>query len=225
MRGTDHIAISMGSGLLLASPWLLSHPLPVALFLGGVIIGSLLPDTDATDSKLHYMDGVARIFSLIMRPVIMPLTGLFYRVAGKKFNPSHRGSMHTVPGVIVYSVILAGVIGSALYLSGYYDPIIAFFLMGLFIGSIFHILEDCCTRSGLMPLKPYSSRKFAGSINTGDRKEKRPGLYAKGLFGASAAVLVGGHHYQIDGMVLIALSAGLFLILWLLICRASRWGP
>jgi len=120
-------------------------------------------------------------------------------------------------------MILAAVIGSSLYLFGYYDLIVAFFFTGLITGGILHILEDCCTRSGLMPFTPFSARKFAGSINNGDRKEKRPGMYAKGFFGASVAVLAGGHYYQIDGVVLIAISAGLFLILWLLILRISRW--
>ncbi|MCQ1537861.1 metal-dependent hydrolase [Methanocalculus taiwanensis] len=222
MRGKDHIAISTGSALLLAAPWLLIHPVQVAIFIGGVIIGSLLPDTDATDSKLHHMDGIARIFSLIMRPVVIPATKLVYRVFEKSFNPAHRGSMHTLPGVIVYTLILALLIGSALYLLGFWNIIIGFFFLGLFAGGIFHILEDCCTRSGLMPFKPFSDRKYAGSINTGSRVEVRPGLYASVLLFAAIGLVVAGITYAISHLAVITISICLFAIIWVLILKISR---
>jgi membrane-bound metal-dependent hydrolase YbcI (DUF457 family) len=223
MRGNDHIAISMGSGLLLASPWLLNNPLIAVIFVVGVLIGSLLPDTDATDSKLHYMDGIARFFSLIMQPVIIPLTKLIYWIFRMPFNPSHRGSMHTLTGVIVYTSLLAGLISSVLFFTGYWYPIFGLFFIGICIGGVLHILEDCCTRSGLMPFKPFSGRKYAGNINTGDKKEKRPGMYAKVMFGAAGGVLIGGYYYQIDQIYLVGLSAGLFVLLWVVILRVSKW--
>jgi membrane-bound metal-dependent hydrolase YbcI (DUF457 family) len=222
MRGKDHIAISTGSALLLAAPWLLIHPVAVAIFTAGVIIGSLLPDTDAADSKLHYMDGIARIFSLIMRPIIIPITKLVYRVLEKPFNPAHRGSMHTLFGVIVYTLIITLLIGSVLYLMGFWNIIIGFFFLGLFAGGIFHLLEDCCTRSGLMPFKPFSDKKYAGSINTGSRIDIRPGFYATVLIFVAAGVVVAGITYAISHPVLIAISLCLFLIIWVLILRLSR---
>lgn len=222
MRGKDHIAISTGSALLLAAPWLLIHPASVAIFTAGVIIGSLLPDTDATNSKLHYMDGIARVFSLIMRPVVIPITKLVYRVLEKPFNPAHRGSMHTLPGVMVYTLILALLIGSALLFLGFGDIIIGFFFLGLFAGGILHLLEDCCTRSGLMPFKPFSDRKYAGSINTGSRIDVRPGFYGTVLVFVAAGVVVAGITYAISQPVLIAISLCLFVIIWVLILKLSR---
>jgi len=222
MRGKDHIAISTGSALLLAAPWLLIHPVAVAIFTAGVIIGSLLPDTDATDSKLHYMDGIARIFSLIMRPIIIPITKLVYRVLEKPFNPAHRGSMHTLPGVIIYTLIITLLIGSVLYLMGFWNIIIGFFFPGLFAGGIFHLLEDCCTRSGLMPFKPFSDKKYAGSINTGSRIDIRPGFYATVLIFVAAGVVVAGITYTISLPVLIAISLCLFVIIWVLILKLSQ---
>ena len=224
MRGNDHIGISMGSGLLLASPWLLSNPLSVLIFIAGVVIGSLLPDTDATDSKLHYMDGFARIFSLIMRPVIIPLTKLIFWIFRLSFNPAHRGSMHTFFGLIVYSSILAALFWSILYVIGCWNLIMGLFFVGIFIGGVFHILEDCCTRSGLIPFKPFSGRKLAGSINTGDRREKRPGYYTNGMFVAAGGVLFAGHYHSLDQMSQIALSSVLFILLWLIIIIVSGWG-
>lgn len=222
MRGKDHIAISTGSALLLAAPWLLIHPLAVAIFTAGVIIGSLLPDTDAADSKLHYMDGIARVFSLIMRPVVIPITKLVYRVLEKPFNPAHRGSMHTLTGVIVYTLIITLLIGSILYLLDVRTLIIGFFFSGLFAGGIFHLLEDCCTRSGLMPFKPFSDKKYAGSINTGSRIDIRPGFYATVLIFVAAGVVVAGITYAISQPLLIAISLCLFVIIWVLILRLSR---
>lgn len=224
MRGNDHIAISIGSGLLLASPWFLTNTLSVSIFIAGIIIGSLLPDTDATDSKLHYMDGIARIFSLIMQPLIIPLTKFIFWIFRLPFNPAHRGSMHTFPGLIVYTSLLAALIGSVISFIGYWNPIMGFFFIGLFIGGVLHIFEDCCTRSGLMPFKPFSGRKYAGSINTGDRKERRPGYYAKGLLVAAGGVIVIGRYYSFDQINLIGLSIGIFGLLWIAIFKISRWG-
>ncbi|MDO9539390.1 MAG: metal-dependent hydrolase [Methanocalculus sp.] len=184
MRGNDHIAISIGSGLLLASPWFLTNTLSVFIFIAGIIIGSLLPDTDATDSKLHYMDGIARIFSLIMQPVIIPLTKLIFWIFKLPFNPAHRGSMHTFPGLIVYTSLLTALISSAICFIGFWNPIIGFFFIGLFIGGVLHIFEDCCTRSGLMPFKPFIGRKYAGGYQYRRQKGEASGLLCKRIAGS-----------------------------------------
>lgn len=223
MRGNDHIAISAGSGFLLAFPWLHTYPIPVAIFLAGVIIGSLLPDTDATDSRLHYMHGIARVFSLIMRPLVMRLTQLVFWIIRIPFDPAHRGTMHTLPGILTYTLLLALLAGSPLYLLGVSHAIILSFFAGIFAGGVFHLLEDCCTQSGLTPLKPFSWKKYAGRISTRDRREKRPGIFAQAFFVSSAAVLAATVYYRLEEVLITGLSMTLFILNWVVIMIVSRW--
>jgi hypothetical protein len=73
-----------------------------------------------------------------------------------------------------------------------------------------------------MPFKPFSDKKYAGSINTGSRIDIRPGFYATVLIFVAAGVVVAGITYTISQPVLIAISVCLFLIIWVLILRLSR---
>ncbi|MCP1662454.1 MAG: metal-dependent hydrolase [Methanocalculus sp. MSAO_Arc1] len=223
MRGSDHIAISTGSGLLLAAPFLQISPVACIVFLSGTVIGSLLPDADATDSKLNYMDGIAQVFSLIMRPLIMPLTRLLFFLLRQPFDPGHRGSMHTIPGVLVYSLILSSIFAAILLLIRYWHGILVFFFFGLLFGGLLHILEDSCTKSGVKPFYPFSTRKYTGTISTGSRREERPGYYATALFIAGGGVIVTGYTHDLQVLPMAALSLALFFSFWMLIIWISRW--
>lgn len=222
MLGKHHISISIGSGLLLTAPWFLSAPVSVTIFIAGTIIGSLLPDTDAADSKLHYMDGIAKFFSLIMRPVVFPLTGYVFYLLRQPFNPSHRGSMHTFLGLAVYTSILAVIINLGLAVLGFWNVLLLFFTIGLSFGGLFHIFDDCCTKSGICPLMPYSKHWFGGGISTRDHQDKRPEQYSTGLIVLAVGIMIAEQHFRFEPLQVAPFSILIFTIAWVTIYIMSK---
>lgn len=202
MLGKHHISISLGTALALSAPWFLTDTISVVSLLIGTIIGSLLPDTDANDSKIHYMDGIARFFGAIMEPVVFPITKKTYQIFHLKFNPKHRGSMHTLLGVFVYSSILAIIVFVGLMILGLWNNFVIFFILGLFLGGILHIAEDCCTKSGITPLKPFNKKWFGGKISTNNRFDKRPSYFADFLIILAVGVMFAEQYYKYEPLAM-----------------------
>lgn len=202
LLGKHHISISFGTALALSAPWFLTDSMSVVALLLGTIIGSLLPDTDAKDSKLYYMDGIARFFGAIMKPVVFPITKKVYQIFNVKFNPKHRGSMHTLLGIFVYSSILAIIIFLGLVILGQWNNFILFFILGLYLGGILHIAEDCCTVSGINPLKPFNKKWFGGKISTTNRFDKRPSYFADFLIILAVGVMFAEQYYKYEPLAI-----------------------
>ena len=114
------------------------------------ILGSLLPDLDAADSK------IARTTFQGITP-LKPLSHLLFRSLG------HRGPLHSVAAWLV--VTLAGA-GLSLLLNPWAG-------VGLSLGYLSHLLLDACTKSGVplwwpepgrIHLLPYRLRVTTGSL-------------------------------------------------------------
>ena len=181
MRGDDHLRISLGVAFLIISPILIFQPVISVLFLMGVIIGSLLPDADASDSKMYYMSEIVLAFALLMKPIVY-ITRSIYKLLHIHYDSRHRKSLHTVLGITIAVIILSILINVGVLLIGWWTPLLIPLCVGLYAGSIFHLIEDCCTKSGLSPLIPFSYRHFSGRIiTTADRNSSngKPELYAK----------------------------------------------
>ena len=157
----------------------------------GVVIGSLLPDTDAKDSKIHYMGSIPQFFGAIMSPWIFPVMRRVFGICKIPFNPEHRKSLHTVFGVIVYTAILSLLIFVVLVILGQWHSFVLLFMFGLLFGGFLHIAEDCCTKSGCTPLYPFSRRKLSGRIITGNKRDRRPDHFAELLIFLLVAIMVG----------------------------------
>jgi inner membrane protein len=126
----------------LASLWIMQIlPFGVdstALALSAIfsVLGSLLPDLDARESKL------SNVQILGVTP-LKPVVSLLYKRLG------HRGAMHSALALIVLSVLAGVPLG--LFLSPFAG-------LGLALGYLSHILLDASTKSGVPLYWPDSDR-------------------------------------------------------------------
>ncbi len=219
MRGQQHIQISLSTGLVLVAPFLLLNPTASVLFLVGLFLGSLLPDSDASDRTAKHGDSVLFAFDQINEIFIYPLLlRLFHE------KKRHRGILHTVAGVATFTIILTAITGITFLLLNIQFN---FWLIGigLFIGGILHLMEDCCTRSGVIPMYPKYHTAFRGDIATFNRKEKRPDQFASYLAVLFVGLVVVQLYYDValPSMTILALMA--ITLSWLGffgICRVKK---
>ncbi|MCZ0863137.1 metal-dependent hydrolase [Methanocorpusculum vombati] len=225
MRGDDHIGISLGVAFLIISPILISQPVISVLFLIGVIIGSLLPDADASDSKMYYMSEIVLAFALLMKPIVY-LTRSVYKLLHIHYDSRHRKSLHTILGITISVIMLSLLINIVVLLIGLWTPLLIPLCIGLYVGSIFHLIEDCCTKSGLSPLLPFSDRHFSGKIITSSRRNfcnGRPDLYAKIPLILGGGVLITGVLVEgLDMNMVFCVTVLLGILIWPVMYCVSR---
>lgn len=123
----------------IASVWFLTPlvgPTDVILLLLGAMVGSLLPDLDATQSRLSN----TRIGGV--QPLRYPAK-LLHATLG------HRGALHSF-------------VGLALLCGGLALPLLAlnlgYLALGIALGFLSHLLLDACTKSGVPLLWPSPAR-------------------------------------------------------------------
>lgn len=207
MRGEQHILISILSMALLLAPWIPNMEIPWALvFFTGVFIGSLAPDADAANATIMHglkvgssFRGLGRHISVFL-PIIgyliryliyYPLSALFWIATFGRIKPHHRGLLHSLPGIALTTVLLISYLRVACLLCGSGE---IWFLIplggGFFAGSLLHLAEDACTKSGICWKFPFGSARIRGDIITGNRWEKRPEIMGGVLGGCTVLVLV-----------------------------------
>lgn len=120
--------------LWLLPPGLSSSSLAWAVLFA--VLGALLPDLDARESKL------SNVKTWGVTP-IKPLARLLSRSLG------HRGPLHSLVALLALSIL------ASLPLSILLDP---FAGLGLSLGYLSHLLLDACTRSGIPLLWPEPGR-------------------------------------------------------------------
>ena len=183
MMGKDHISISLAWGFLLASPILIQYPICFMAFLIGIIFGSVYPDIDVprnnsgSVSSNDYGENsgpLAKLLYWISRPV-MELTGFIVSKgngAKKETYLKHRMLMHSILGIVLSLGIILAPLNLILYFVGYWN--LAFFIgtFGVLVGAFMHLLEDSCTKSGIMYFFPFSKKALRGNIlvRTGSTK-------------------------------------------------------
>ncbi len=119
----------------LAALWVLEPFAPIAadayaLWIGGAMLGSLLPDLDASESKIRHFGW--RQNGLRVEP-LQPLASLAHRAFG------HRGFLHSLGGVALCAVAL---VPAGKYLGGA-------FYGGILLGYASHLCADALTKSGI----------------------------------------------------------------------------
>ncbi|MDU9376709.1 hypothetical protein McpSp1_13340 [Methanocorpusculaceae archaeon Sp1] len=225
MRGNDHIGISLGVAFLIISPIFVSQAVISVIFLIGVIIGSLLPDADASNSKMYYMSEIVLAFAFLMKPIVY-LTRSIYKLLHIHYDTRHRKSLHTILGITIAVAILSILINVVVLLIGWWTPLLIPLCVGLYVGSIFHLIEDCCTKSGLSPFLPFSDRHFSGRIITTVKKNSsggRPDLYAKIPLLMGGGVLVAGVLVKgLDMGLIFCVTIMLGILIWPVMYYASR---
>jgi len=188
MLGRNHVVLSLASVLLLAVPWLPGSFQTVALVLAGVWVGAYLPDIDQPNMRIVHGVMMVPLVPRILRAILFSIVGLGFWLLRQRFNPEHRGSMHTILGIAMYSAVICGAIYLGLRYAGYWDPVVAWLFAGLAAGGVLHLVEDSCTRWGIRPFAPVWGHRFHGGITTGSG-DRRPEIYASVLCCFSGALL------------------------------------
>jgi inner membrane protein len=188
MLGRNHVVLTLGSASLLAIPYLPGSLQTVALVLGGAWIGAYLPDLDTPNMKI--VKGVVAVpfASQIVRSILFTIVHIGYICLFQKFDPNHRGSLHTLLGIAMYSAVICGAGYAVLRYTGYWDPVVLWFFAGLVGGGVMHLIEDSCTRWGVQPFLPLWGHKFKGGITTGSG-DFRPEVYGSVLFALAGCLL------------------------------------
>jgi len=262
MLAKDHIQLSILSASLPILFLIVSLDInentkigSLIIFMIGVFIGSLLPDTDLDESKIDHMykykintQGL-NIINKIMTKIFISLLGIFTFLFGKitkyilnpivailfglvlhkSINRNHRGITHSLFGVLLNCLLIGGLFLVIWKLDGvcgwgiindsfwYFSCL----LVGLFIGEVFHLLEDSCTISGISPFYPIWGGKISGNIRTGESGDLRPIYYACIIIGVYIGVGMLAVYKIPDNLwFLLALSS--FIISWTIIMVASR---
>lgn len=233
MNGEHHILITALSITLLLAPWIECCDFwwLFALYTG-IFIGSIAPDADTEDATiLHGLKSgknvvrrlqarvslILPIIGYVIRYLIYyPVSGVIYILTGGSVKPHHRGLLHSVPGILIISVILTGAMWAAAMLTGYGGTWLILTLgAGFLTGCLFHLLEDSCTKSGICWRYPFNSARIRGNIVTGKRLEKRPELLAGMLGGATVLFLVAEPVFGLSPDILRVLSAATLIIIWI----------
>jgi len=220
MRGRQHFQISVLSGLILVSPFLLSDTEVSMLFLIGLFLGSFLPDSDASDRTAKHKESVLFAFDAINEFFIYPV---LLRIFNEKKR--HRGILHTIVGVFIFSLLLTIITGLTFF---FFKIQFNFWIIGigLFAGGLLHLMEDCCTFSGVNPFYPKMKQYvLKGNISTNNLQDKRPDQYSQYLgflFVSLLVVSIWFHISQIQMIFFSVLTLILSWIVFLLICRVHK---
>lgn len=151
MTWPTHLAGGITGALLLAP---LLGPDQIPLVLLGSLLGALLPDLDAPQSRLSN----TRIAG--MQPLRFPARLL-------NTTLGHRGALHSFVGMF----LACGLVSLPLVVFG-----LAGLALGIGVGFLSHLLLDAITRSGLPLLWPSPKRLYLAPawlrVSTGSRAEE-----------------------------------------------------
>jgi len=220
VRGRHHFQISVLSGLILVLPILLSYSEIAVLFLIGLFLGSFLPDSDASDRTAKHKQSVLFAFDAINEFFIYPI---LLKIFNEKKR--HRGILHTIIGVFIFSLILTAIIGLTFYI---FKIQLNFIIIGvgLLSGGLLHLMEDCCTFSGVNPFYPKMKQSvFKGNISTNNLSDKRPDQYTQYLGFLFVFLLVFSIWYHISQIYMVIISIIALISSWIvffLICGVHK---
>ena len=179
MRGESHLTAS----------FMISLPTIMALFnmapdtmtnvmgylLGGVLLGCLLPDVDASDAKV--MHGYWRPIGLFGKYMFYkPMTWIL-RTRSDAYREKHRGYLHSLIGCFLATIFFAIPIAiiflhSTFVLLHPLETTIWVWIVwiGLPFGFLMHLVEDSFTKSGVRWNFP-SGRTYSSQTTTGKKSE------------------------------------------------------
>lgn len=178
MRGENHLLLSILMSLPIALVLYNMNQQAVnilAYFLGGIMLGSLLPDVDASDAKI--MHGSWRPIGLFGKYLFYkPITWLL-RIRSDAFHEKHRGYLHSLIGCLIATIYFAIPVAIIFLIFTFYFLIplplsILFWYawIGLPFGFIMHLAEDSFTKSGIRWFFPRG-KPMRSTIRTGRRSE------------------------------------------------------
>ena len=167
MLGKDHFIISLAWAFLLLSPVIVQYPEFSFAFLLGIAIGAVYPDIDSTynpylgrlrSSSAEGNGPLTWVIALAAYPV-KHLTGFVFSGGDKKKKTEylkHRNLIHSIPGIFFSLLVILIPLNIILYLIGYWTPFVLIASTGVLVGACMHLMEDCCTLSGVKFFYPAS---------------------------------------------------------------------
>jgi membrane-bound metal-dependent hydrolase YbcI (DUF457 family) len=144
-------------------------------FLGGIMLGSLLPDVDASDAKI--MHGGWRAIGVFGKYLFYrPMTWALAR-RSDAFGDEHRGYLHSLLGCLLATLYftlpmtLLFVVLTYLYTVPLTQTLLFWWAwVGMPFGFLMHLAEDTFTKSGVRWFFPRG-RPYRGTTRTGKRSE------------------------------------------------------
>ena len=179
MRGESHLIASFM--ISLPTLWALYSIAPdpmtevMAYVLGGVLLGCLLPDVDASDAKV--MHGYWRPIGLFGKYVFYkPMTWIL-RTRSDEYREKHRGYLHSFIGCFLATMFFAIPI-AIIFLHSTYVLLLPLettiwvwiVWIGLPFGFLMHLVEDSFTKSGVRWRFP-GGKTYSSETRTGKKSE------------------------------------------------------
>ena len=179
MRGESHLIASFM--ISLSTIWALYSMAPDAMtdvigyVLGGVLLGCLLPDVDASDAKV--MHGYWRPIGLFGKYLFYkPMTWIL-RTRSDAYREQHRGYLHSFIGCFLATFFFAIPIAIIFVLSTYVSLVpletsilVWYAWIGLPFGFLMHLVEDSFTKSGVRWIFP-GGKTYSSQTSTGKKSE------------------------------------------------------
>lgn len=141
-----------------------------------VCTGVLLPDIHMTrprqNSPRTLAWGIVQAGRLIC---VSPMCTAYRRLPAAPFDPRDKRLTHSLTGIFWYSAVYAGIAGISVALTGNHGMLLpaVIFGLGLIAGMFLHLIQDLCTRKGIVPFFPFSTTKICGSIRPCDIFDRR----------------------------------------------------
>ena len=233
MQGRQHFTLSLATAGVWISPQLGEASTPTFLLLGGVALGSLIPDVDAKEAAIFNnqrtplhptLDYFFRIsvgwllplFGYLTKYLVFKPSLIFFRtiLPCVRINGSHRGFAHSLLGILSFTACMALYLWLLVRLLEVSSPTaLAPFLGGYLAGAFLHLVQDSCTPQGIAWGHPFTKVKLRGEIEV-TKSTLRPAL----LFYGMVVLGVGFFYWPSLGSPWLSTSIaiGATLTLWLL---------
>lgn len=233
MQGRQHFTLSLATAGVWVTPNLAEASTPTFLLLGGVALGSLIPDVDAKQAAIFNnqqtplhptLDYLFRIsvgwllplFGYLTKYLVFKPSYMFFKTLLPCFrvNGNHRGFAHSLLGILSFTACMAlylWLLVRLLELSSI--SALMPFLCGYLVGAFLHLIQDSCTPQGIAWSHPFAKVKLRGELDVA-KSTLRPGL----LFYALMALAAGVYYWPLVGSAWMQtpIAIGASLTLWLL---------
>lgn len=170
-----HVVLALVCSLIIGIAVVPSSPVLFVMLAFGTCIGAILPDIQMKKPKTICSRLLAWYIVQFTKTACVPLICRCYRVLpGFRAGTCDKRLTHSIPGILLVTSILAGIIYCSAALAGTPPPDYAkAFLAGAFLGMVLHLAEDLCTRKGIAPLFPLCDLRITGSIRPCDTSDRR----------------------------------------------------
>jgi len=162
--------------LIISSAAMRLDPILVGILIVGTCTGVILPDIHMKKPKKTRSKIVAWYIVQIGKQISIPVMCRTYRkLTGKIIEPGDKRLTHSIPGILIYFIILSGIIiiPAILARNNITEFLSVVFMGGIIIGLFLHLVEDLCTQKGISVFFPFNETKVHGSIHPCDIYDNR----------------------------------------------------